>query len=151
RSFQRLPSEAFGIKPERVASLITPKTRAIVITSLHNPTSLRTSPETIRELARIAEAQGAYVLVDEVYAPFVGDSPLQGDSSQGGIFMRSARKIARNVVTVASLTKCYGLGMYRIGWVLGPPEIVERAMTASIATFGHLPLSHASIAVSAFS
>lgn len=136
RTFERFATDGFAISPERVAAAVTSRTRVIVVTNLHNPTGVRTSDETLRELAKIAEARGAYLLVDEVYAPF---DALPED----GVFGASARKLAPNVVAVSSLTKCYGLGMHRIGWVLGPPEIVERAETAIIATCGHLPLSHA--------
>jgi len=58
--------------------------------------------------------------------------------------------LGANVVCASSLTKCYGLGMQRIGWVLGPPAIVAAAKSAAIATFGHLPLAHAATALEAF-
>jgi DNA-binding transcriptional MocR family regulator len=74
--------------------------------------------------------------VDEVYAAF-------DDLPEDGVFRTSARRLAPNVVAVSSLTKCYGAGMDRIGWLLGPPEIVERAEAAMISTCGHLPLLHA--------
>ncbi|MBX3185931.1 MAG: pyridoxal phosphate-dependent aminotransferase [Labilithrix sp.] len=136
RTFERRESETFRVVPERVAAAITPRTRAIVVTHHHNPTGAVLDDATIRELAAIAEARGAYVLVDEVYAPLE-------DLPESGVFRRSARKLASNVIAVGSLTKCYGLGMHRLGWVLGPPEIVERAGAALIATCGHLPLAHA--------
>ncbi|MBX3204567.1 MAG: pyridoxal phosphate-dependent aminotransferase [Labilithrix sp.] len=137
RTFERRAEEGYRVVPERVAAAIGPRTRAIVVTSLHNPTGARVEDDTVRELAAIAEARGAYVIVDEVYAPF-------DDLPEDGVFRRSARKIARNVIAVSSLTKCYGLGMYRVGWVLGAEEIAERAEAAALATFGHLPLAHAS-------
>jgi aspartate/methionine/tyrosine aminotransferase len=136
RTYERRADEGFAVLPERVAAAVTPRTRAIVVTNLHNPTGVRIPDATLRELAAIAEARGAYLLVDEVYAPF---DALADD----GVFRGSARKLAPNVVAVASLTKCYGLGMHRIGWVLAPPEIVARAEAAVVATCGHLPLSHA--------
>jgi aspartate/methionine/tyrosine aminotransferase len=135
RTFERSASNGFAVVPERVAAAVTPKTRAIVVTNLHNPSGVRTSDATLRELAKIAEARGAYLLVDEVYAPF-------DDLPEDGVFRSSARKLAPNVIAVSSLTKCYGLGMSRIGWLLGPPEIIERAESAMIATCGHLPLAH---------
>ena len=133
RTFERRAEEGFRVVPERVAAAVTPRTRVIVVTNLHNPSGVRTPDATLRELAQIAEARGAYLLVDEVYAPF-------DELPEDGVFRTSARKLAPNVVAVSSLTKCYGLGMHRIGWVLGPSEIVERAEAAMIATCGHLPL-----------
>ena len=143
RTFERRAEDGFRVVPERVAAAMGPRTRAIVVTTLHNPTGVALDDETVRELAAIADARGAYVLVDEVYAPF-------DDLPESGVFTRSARKLAKNVVAVSSLTKCYGLGMYRIGWVLGPEEIIQRAEAAAVATFGHMPLAHASYGVAAF-
>jgi aspartate/methionine/tyrosine aminotransferase len=137
RTFERRPEEGFRIVPERVAAAVGPRTRAIVVTSLHNPSGVRIDDDTLRELASIADARGAYLLVDEVYAAF-------DDLPEGGVFGRSARKVAKNVLAISSLTKCYGLGMYRVGWLLGPEEIIQRAEAASVATLGHLPLAHAS-------
>lgn len=142
RTFARRREDGFRVVPGIVAAAMGPRTRAIVVTSLHNPSGVRVDDATVRELAAIADARGAYVIVDEVYAPF-------DDLPEGGIFGRSARKLAGNVVSLGSLTKCYGLGMHRIGWVLGPEEIGQRAEAASIATFGHLPLSHASYGAAA--
>ena len=143
RTFERRADEGFRVDPERVAAAVTPRTRVIVVTNLHNPSGVRIPDATLVELAKIAEARSAYLLVDEVYAPF-------DDLPDDGVFRTSARKLAHNVVAVSSLTKCYGLGMHRIGWVLGPPEIVERAEAAVIATCGHLPLAQAARGVVAF-
>lgn len=142
RTFPRAAEAGFAVEPERVAALMTPRTRAIVVTTLHNPTGVGVSDDAIRELAKIAEAQGAYVIVDEVYAPFE-------DLREDGLFDRSARRLAPNVIALSSLTKCWGLGHHRVGWLLGPEPVVEAARAASIATFGHLPLSHAAYAVAA--
>lgn len=143
RTFPRRPEDGFRLVPEEVASRVGPRTRAIVVSNLHNPSGVRADDGALRDLAAIADARGAYLLVDEVYAPF---DTLADD----GVFRRSARALARNVVAVGSLTKCYGLGQHRIGWVLGPEEITQRAQHAAIATLGHLPLSHASYGAAAF-
>ncbi len=144
RSFERREDRGFAIDPEDVASRVGPRTRAIVVTTLHNPSGVRVPDTTLRELAAVAEARGAYLLVDEVYAAF--DDLVDAR----GVFRGCARAIAPNVIAISSLTKCYGLGMHRIGWLLGPSEIVERAAAASVATFGHLPLTHAAFGVAAF-
>lgn len=143
RTFERRAAEGFRLAPERIASLMTSRTRVIVVTDLHNPTGVRAEPGALVEVARIAEARGAYLLVDEVYAPF-------DDLPEDGVYRGSARKLAANVVAVSSLTKCYGLGPHRVGWLLAPPAIVARAEATMIATAGHLPLAHANLGVRAF-
>lgn len=143
RTYPRAAEDGFHVRPERVAAAMTPRTRAIVVTNLHNPTGVREDDATLRELAAIAAAQDAVLIVDEVYAPF---DALADD----GVFRGSARKLGPNVVALGSLTKAYGLGMMRIGWVLGPEGVVARAKDAATATVGHLPLPHASLALAAF-
>ena len=116
----------------------------IAVTNLHNPSGARAPDEALKAIARTAESRGATLLVDEVYAPFDG---LIDDT---GVFRGSARRLAPNIVTVSSLTKCYGLGPQRIGWMLGPPEIIARAEDGITASAGMLPLPHAHVALRAF-
>jgi aspartate/methionine/tyrosine aminotransferase len=123
---------------------MTPRTRVVAVTNLHNPSGVRASDEALREVARVAERTGAYVLVDEVY------SPLDELTDERGVFRGSARRLAPNVIAVSSLTKCYGLGPARAGWLVGPADVVERAEDAMTASCGHLPLVHAHVACRAF-
>lgn len=143
RTFERRREDGYRVDPDRVAAAMTPRTRLVVVTDHHNPTGVRVGTEAILEIARIAEAQGAYVLVDEVYAPF---EALPDD----GVFRHSARKLAPNILAIGSLTKCYGLGMFRVGWLLGPAGVVARAADAQVAASGHLPLAHACLGAAAF-
>jgi aspartate/methionine/tyrosine aminotransferase len=143
--FARASADQFALDPERISRAMTPRTRAVVVSNLHNPSGVRASDESLIAAARIAQARGAYLVVDEVYAPF---DELVDDR---GTFTRSARKLAPNVIAVSSLTKCFGLSPHRIGWVLAPPEIVTRLDDAITGSCGHLPLPHAHFALRAFS
>ena len=142
--FERSAAGGFALDPDRIARAMTPRTRVVVVTNLHNPTGVRAGDEVLGAAARIAASGGATLLVDEVYAPF--DTLVDGT----GVFHGSARRLGPNVVTVSSLTKCYGLGPQRIGWVLGPPDVIARAENAITASCGMLPLGHAHLALHAF-
>src|SRR5438552_8004005 len=67
RRFPRAEENGWAIDPKEVRRNITPKTRLVVITNLHNPTSALTSEAVLREMGDIARSIGALVLVDEVY------------------------------------------------------------------------------------
>jgi len=142
--FERPASERFVLDPERVAHACTPRTRVVVVTNLHNPGGARAPDDVLRAVAAAVATRGATLLVDEVYAPF--DALVDAR----GVFRGSARKLGPNVVAIGSLTKCYGLGPQRIGWLLGAPEVVARANDAVTASCGLLPLETAHIAVHAF-
>jgi aspartate/methionine/tyrosine aminotransferase len=142
--FAREPRDGFGIDPDRIARALTPRTRLVAVTNLHNPSGVRAGDDALRATARLLDERGAFLLVDEVYAPF--DDLVDA----GGTFSGSARKLGPNVLAVGSLTKCYGLGPHRIGWLLAPGPVAARAEDAITGSCGILPLSHAYIGVHAF-
>lgn len=115
---KRLPRRrAEGFQPDLSAlrAALTAKTRLIVLTNLHNPTSVRIPDATLRAIADLAAEANAYVLVDEVYldADFAG-APV------------TAHRLSDRILTTSSLTKVYGLSGLRCGWVVAAPEITER-------------------------
>jgi len=142
--FTRDASAGYALDPDRIARAMTLRTRVVAVSSHHNPTGVRAPDDVLAAVAAVCQARGAYLLVDEVYAP------LDGLVDDAGVFRGSARKLAPNVVCAASLTKCYGLGPHRIGWMLGPADVVARAADVVTATLGNLPLAHANLGAHAF-
>ncbi len=145
KRFDRPENKGFALDPEIVARAITSSTKAVVVSNLHNPSGARAEHGALAACAKAADRVGAFLIVDEVYAPF---DTLCDDA---GVWRDSARKLGANVVALSSLTKCYGLGSHRIGWLLAHPEVVARAKSVILATCGMLPLAHANLALRAFS
>jgi len=116
RRFERLPSEAWKLNPERVAAAITPKTRLVVLTNLHNPSSALDSDEAVASVAEAAAKVGALVLVDEVYRELM---------FRDGV-ARTAFQPDGNIVVTSSLTKAYGVSGLRCGWILAPKDLANR-------------------------
>jgi hypothetical protein len=144
RHFDRGPSCGFALDPDRVFSALTAKTHVVAITNLHNPSGVRTSDDAMQAVAQRMEARGGFLFVDEIYAPF---DHLSGPN---GVFFVTARRLGPNVVTTASLTKAYGLGPERVGWLLGPEEVIERAIDVLVASLGRFPSSWMQHCVLAF-
>src|SRR5208282_1661138 len=115
RRFPRRFENGFQLDPREVERVISPRTRLIVLTNLHNPTGVRTADATLRLVGEIARSLGAHVLVDEVYLEACFDSPWQ-----------SAFRLGSNFVATGSLTKAYGLSGLRCGWVLAAPALAQR-------------------------
>src|SRR5207344_148494 len=67
--FPRREENGYLIDAKDVRRAVTPKTRLIVLTNLHNPSSAFTSDEVLREVGSL----GPTVLVDEVYLDAVYD------------------------------------------------------------------------------
>src|SRR6478672_6400100 len=112
KRFRRVEENGWAIDPEEVRRCITPNTRLVVITNLHNPTSVLTPDSVLREVGDIARSIGAFVLVDEVYLDAVYENTP-----------RTSFHLGPEFVVTSSLTKIYGVSGLRCGWILAPPDL----------------------------
>jgi aspartate/methionine/tyrosine aminotransferase len=112
KRFQRAEENGWMIDSADVRDCVTPKTRLIVITNLHNPTSVLTPDSVLREIGDIARSVGALVLMDEVYL----DAVYEGTP-------RTSFNLGPEFVVTSSLTKVYGVSGLRCGWVLARPDL----------------------------
>jgi hypothetical protein len=115
KRFPRTEESGFAVDPEEIRRAITPQTRLIVITNLHNPTSVLTPDSVLREVGELARSVGAHVLVDEVYL----DAVYEGTP-------RTSLHLGPEFVVTNSLTKVYGLSGLRCGWILAQPDLARR-------------------------
>lgn len=144
KRFRRAEENGWAIDPADVRHCVTPKTRLIAITNLHNPTSALTPESVLREIGDIARSVGAFVLVDEVYF----DAVYEGTS-------RTSFHLGPEFIVTSSLTKVYGVSGLRCGWILAQPDLawkmrrlndlysatpVHPGELLSVAAFRHLDL-----------
>ncbi len=115
RRIERRPENDFAISLGEMEAAITPATRLVVLSNLHNPTGAFIPTGALRAIGELAGRVGAHVLVDEVYL----EMPLPTKVS-------SSFSLGDNFVVTASLTKAYGLSGLRCGWILAAPELARR-------------------------
>ncbi len=135
--FERPSESGYAIDEARVLAALTARTRLVIISNLHNPSGARTSVEAIAKLARALAPRNVMLLVDEVYAPF--DTFLDAR----GLLCATAAHAGANVIVVSSLTKTFGCGNTRVGWVVAEPEITKNVQYAITANVGMLPVQTA--------
>jgi aspartate/methionine/tyrosine aminotransferase len=123
---KRLPRRfeaGFAIDLAALEGAITPATRLVVLTNLHNPSGALLSTEMLRAIGKIVHRARAHVVIDEVYlemlfgqgAPFsfpIGNSLAPGSENP--------------FIVTTSLTKAYGLSGLRCGWILAAPDLARR-------------------------
>jgi len=114
RRFDRRAEDRFALDPDLIESAMSERTRLIVITNLHNPSSALAGEDELRALGAVARRANARILVDEVYL----DSAVPP--------RRSAIHLGPEFVCTNSLTKVYGLSGLRCGWILAEPDLAER-------------------------
>jgi aspartate/methionine/tyrosine aminotransferase len=115
RRFSRRPESGFALDPGEVGRAITPQTRLVVITNLHNPSSALATEDQLRAVGGLARRVAARVLVDEVYL----DAAFE-------LKPRSSIHLGPEFVVTSSLTKVYGLSGLRCGWILAEPDLARR-------------------------
>ncbi|HEX8129152.1 MAG TPA: pyridoxal phosphate-dependent aminotransferase [Pyrinomonadaceae bacterium] len=115
KRFARPFERGFGLDPSEVERAITPRTRLVVVTNLHNPSNAYAGDETLRQIGDIAARVGARVLVDEVYLDAAFAHAPQ-----------TAFHLGEHFISTNSLTKVYGLSGLRCGWILAAPALAER-------------------------
>ena len=115
KRFARTHEGGYAVDAEAVRRAVTPRTKLIVVTNLHNPSSVLTGESVLREIGEIARSVGARVLVDEVYLDAVFDQTLS-----------TAFHLGPEFVVTNSLTKVYGLNGLRCGWILAEPALARR-------------------------
>lgn len=123
--FDRDFADGFALDPDRVRRAMTPRTRLIIITSPHNPSGVLADAAALEEIGSMARANGAHVLLDEVYLDLAAAShrrlvkPDRTFATRGDAF-----------VCTSSLTKSYGLSGLRCGWILSSADAAERIRRA---------------------
>jgi len=115
KRFARPAEKNYRVDLDDLRSKVSPQTRLIVLTNLHNPSSSLVDEDTLRRVGEIAQSVSARVLVDEVYLEALFEAAPRSSASLGPHF-----------IATSSLTKGYGLSGLRCGWILAEPELAQR-------------------------
>lgn len=104
---------------ERIEPLITPRTRAIMISNPGNPTGVVLTPAQMRLIADIAKEHGLFLIADEVYREFIyGDEPLQS--------MGAFRDLDENLILIDSVSKRFSACGARIGVLITRNQTLQQ-------------------------
>jgi aspartate/methionine/tyrosine aminotransferase len=115
KRFIRRPEDGYALPLAEIARQLSSQTRLIVLSNLHNPTCALTDETALRTVGELARQVGARVLVNEVYLDACFTGRPQTAFTLGDPFL-----------SVSSLTKVYGLGGLRCGWILAEPALARR-------------------------
>ena len=109
--------DGFAAKAAAIEKAITPKTRLIIIDSPCNPTGGVTSPDEYEKILALCRKHNIWLMGDECYSHFVYEShkPFSIASVPGA---------KDNIIIVGSVSKTFAMTGWRIGYTLGPAELV---------------------------
>ncbi len=115
-------STGFTASAEAIEKLMTPKTRAFILNSPSNPTGGAYSRETLENIARLCIEKDLFVISDEIYEKIV----YHGFEFTS--FAQIDPRLKERCVITSGLAKTYAMTGWRIGYALGPKELIG-AMT----------------------
>ena len=100
----------------RIASAAQPFT-CVFLNSPHNPTGRVLTNSALDLILQVAAASGTRVIVDEVMSGIFASEAMRASS----VSIRSHSAIA-----IGSVSKSFGLGGLRVGWIVAPPDVIDR-------------------------
>ena len=112
----------FALDPDELRAAITPRTRAILLNTPHNPTGRVLSRAEISAVAAVAVEHDLVVISDEVYEHLVFDGAHIPISTLPGMRERTVR--------ISSAGKTFSFTGWKIGWACGPADLVAAVRTA---------------------
>ena len=112
----------FKVTIEQLDAALTPRTKALLFVSPDNPSGAVYSPDEVVTIGRWALANGVWVLTDEIYEHLVfGDNKFVSMPTV-------VPELADQCLIVNGVAKTYAMTGWRVGWLIGPPDIMKAAI-----------------------
>lgn len=116
----------FSLNLPLIKSGFTDRTRVLFLNTPGNPTGSIISAAELRELATFCRERGVWLVCDEVYSMFTYDGQHRS--------ARASVEHLDNIVMIDGLSKSHAMSGWRMGWVIAPPQLIERLGDYSAAT-----------------
>lgn len=100
---------------------VTTSTRAIIINSPNNPSGAIYSPELIENIVILCEKKGIFMICDDIYHKLTFDR----NTAIPAFNLTKKDVESSHIIVVNGVAKLYGMTGFRIGWVVGPRELVK--------------------------
>lgn len=118
--YVQLEAPSFTFDPEKLEDAFRQNPKAIVLCNPSNPTGRVFTRDELRIIADLAKKYDTYVITDEVYEHIVY-APFEH------IYMASLPGMFERTISCSSLSKTYSITGWRLGYIIAPEHIIERA------------------------
>ncbi|HET6549477.1 MAG TPA: aminotransferase class I/II-fold pyridoxal phosphate-dependent enzyme [Solirubrobacter sp.] len=127
--------------PGELAAAITPRTRAMIVNTPHNPTGRVLSREELGAIAEVLQIRDVFAITDEVYEHLVFDGLAH-------VPLATLPGMTERTLTISSLGKTFSVTGWKVGWATGPAPLVGavRAAKQFLTFAGATPFQHAGAA-----
>lgn len=134
------PATGFAWTPEQLKDAVTDKTAVIIVNSPCNPTGRVSTAEELDAIAEVARENDLLVISDEVYKTLLFD----GRKHDSVLYREGMRE---RTVLVDSISKRFAMTGYRLGFAVGPDDIIANMtkMQENVAACAPLPSQYAAL------
>jgi N-succinyldiaminopimelate aminotransferase len=131
----------FALDIDALRRAVTPRTRALIVNSPHNPTGTVLSEAELTAIAHVAVAADLLVITDEVYEHLVYTTP----PGRRHLPLAGFDGMAERTITISSAAKMFNCTGWKIGWACGPAELIlgVRAAKQYLSYVGGAPFQPA--------
>ncbi len=123
--------DGFKVTPEQLRSVITPKTKMLILCNPSNPTGTVYTKLELESMAEIVLKNNFYVLADEIYEKLVYDN-LKFTS-----FASLNPEIKKRTIVVNGISKTYAMTGWRIGYTAAPESVISAINKIQSHTTSH--------------
>ncbi|MEV4807509.1 pyridoxal phosphate-dependent aminotransferase [Nonomuraea sp. NPDC049421] len=117
------PAEGrFTFDPDELRAAVTPRTRAILVNSPHNPTGTVFTRAELTAIAELCQEHDLVAITDEVYEHLTFDGVEH-------IPMATLPGMRERTVMISSAGKTFSVTGWKTGWVCAPPALVTAVST----------------------
>ena len=121
----------FKINPEQLLSVMTPKTKMLILCNPSNPTGSAYTKKELEAIAEIVLKNNFYVLVDEIYEKLVYDD------FEFTSFASIDPELKKKTILVNGISKTYAMTGWRIGYTAAPENVVNAINKIQSHTTSH--------------
>ncbi len=114
-------TQGYLVTVDQLEAARTDRTKALLFCSPSNPTGAVYSPEQVREIGRWAVDHGIWVVTDEIY------EHLTYGGARFSSIVVEVPELAETCVVVNGVAKTYAMTGWRVGWMIGPPDVIKAA------------------------
>lgn len=115
------PEQSYLVTVDQLEAARTERTKVLLFVSPSNPTGAVYSAEQVREIGEWAAANGLWVITDEIYEHLTYDGvPFTSIAT-------AAPSLGDRVVILNGVAKTYAMTGWRVGWMIGPQDVVKAA------------------------
>jgi aspartate/methionine/tyrosine aminotransferase len=118
RRYVTLRPPEWSFDPDELTAAFSPRTRAVVLNSPHNPTGKVFNAEELARVAELCVEHDAIAITDEIYEHITYDG-------RPHVPIATLPGMRERTVTISALSKTYAVTGWRVGWAIAAPELMQ--------------------------